>query len=120
MNRVIHFDISADEPERAITFYRAVFGWNIQKWDGPVDYWLVETGTGRPGIDGGIAHRKEHETTIVTIAVSSVDDALQKIEQAGGTVLQPKTSVRKVGYVAYCKDTEGNIFAVMEEDAFAP
>lgn len=120
MNRVIHFDISADEPERAIKFYRDVFGWSIQKWDGPVDYWLVETGTGRSGIDGGIALRKEHEMTIVTIAVSSVDDALQKIEQAGGTIIQPSTSIKSVGYVAYCRDTEGNIFAIMEEDASAP
>jgi predicted enzyme related to lactoylglutathione lyase len=119
MNRVIHFDISADEPQRAITFYRDVFGWNIQKWDGPVDYWLVRTGSGQPGVDGGIAQRKENETTIVTIAVQSIDDALQKIEHAGGTVIQPKTSVRKVGYVAYCRDTEGNIFAIMEEDVTA-
>ena len=120
MNRVIHFDISADEPERAIRFYRDVFGWSIKKWNGPVDYWLVETGAGEPGIDGGIAYRKEHETTIMTIAVTSVDEAVQKIEQTGGTVIQPKTSVSKVGYVAYCKDTEGNIFAIMEEDATAP
>ncbi|UCC12890.1 MAG: VOC family protein [candidate division WOR-3 bacterium] len=120
MNRVVHFDISVDEPQRAITFYRDAFGWSIEKWDGPIDYWLVKTGNGEPGIDGGIAQRKENETTIVTIGVTSIDDALDKIENAGGTVIQPKTSVRKVGYVAYCRDTEGNIFAIMEEDASAP
>ena len=120
MNRVIHFDISADEPQRAISFYRDVFGWNIEKWDGPVDYWLVSTGSDEPGIDGGIAQRKENEATIMTISVVSIDDALQRIERAGGTVIQPKTSIQKVGYVAYCRDTENNIFAIMEEDASAP
>ena len=120
MNRVVHFDISVDEPERAITFYRDAFGWDIKKWEGPVDYWLVSTGTGQPGIDGGIARRKENETTIVTISVASVDDTLQRIEHAGGTIIQPKTSIQEVGYVAYCRDTEGNIFAIMEEDASAP
>lgn len=119
MNRVIHFDISVDEPRRAIAFYRDVFGWEIKKWDGPVDYWLVSTGSRELGIDGGIAQRKENETTIVTISVASIDTALEKIEHGGGTVIQPKTSVRNVGYVAYCRDTEGNIISIMEEDASA-
>ena len=44
MPRVIHFEIPTDDPERAAKFYRNVFGWEIQKWDGPVEYWLVTTG----------------------------------------------------------------------------
>ena len=56
MPRVTHFEIPADDPERAADFYRKVFGWEIKKWDGPVDYWLVTTGSAdEPGIDGGIA-----------------------------------------------------------------
>jgi predicted enzyme related to lactoylglutathione lyase len=55
----------------------------------------------------------------VSIDVSSVDDSVKKIKEAGGTVLQPKTSIKGVGYIAYCKDTEGNIFSVMQEDTSA-
>ncbi len=59
MKRIVHFDISADDPERAVKFYTDVFGWSVQKWDGPMDYWLVTTGPkDEPGIDGGIAKRK--------------------------------------------------------------
>ncbi len=44
MPRPVHFEISADDPERALHFYQAVFGWKSQKWDGPQDYWLISTG----------------------------------------------------------------------------
>ena len=43
MSRVVHFEIHAENPERAVRFYTAVFGWTITKWDGPFDYWLVST-----------------------------------------------------------------------------
>jgi len=53
MTRVVHFEIHADDPERAAAFYRSVFGWEIRKWDGPFDYWLVMTGPREEmGIDG--------------------------------------------------------------------
>ena len=61
MPRVVHFDISVDDPERAIKFYTEVFGWKVQKWEGPMDYWLITTGDpGEPGIDGGLAKRRDH------------------------------------------------------------
>jgi len=33
--------------------YQKVFGWEINTWHGPEDYWLIMTGErGEPGIDG--------------------------------------------------------------------
>ena len=58
MARVVHFELAADDPERAAKFYEGVFGWQIQKWDGPQDYWLATTGPkDTPGIDGAIMRR---------------------------------------------------------------
>lgn len=86
MSRVVHFGIPADDPERSIKFYKTVFGWNFEKWDGPIEYWLVMTGPeDQPGIDGG-------------------------------QVIRPKMAVPGVGWMAYIKDTEGNIFGLMESD----
>lgn len=34
----IHFDIPADNPEKMAKFYQDVFGWKINKWEGPMDY----------------------------------------------------------------------------------
>ena len=60
MSRVVHFEIPADDPERAINFYEKVFGWRFEKWEGPIEYWLVKTGPeDQPGIDGGLTRRED-------------------------------------------------------------
>ena len=56
-NRVVHFDVYADDVERAIAFYQTVFGWTIAKVEG-MDYWLITTGEGERGIDGGLSKRE--------------------------------------------------------------
>jgi uncharacterized protein len=118
MPRVVHFELPADDPERLVKFYEDAFGWTIEKWDGPMDYWLVMTGPdGTPGIDGGIGRRGEGEAgAINSIDVPSVDEYVGKITDAGGTVVVPKRAIPGVGWLAYCKDTEGNTFGIMEED----
>ena len=116
MKRVVHFEIGADIPERAIQFYKEVFDWKIQKWDGPIDYWLTTTGEDdAPGINGAIKHRVGPEQTVInTIDVPSIDEFIHKIKSAGGEVVMPKTEIPDVGFHAYCKDTEGNIFGIIE------
>jgi len=117
MPRVCHFVINADDVERASAFYRDVFGWTIQKWDGPFDYWMVMTGEGEPGINGGMMKRPHPgASTVNTIAVPSVDEFVGRITANGGSVVMAKTAVPGVGYMAYCKDTEGNPFGIIEPD----
>jgi len=54
MNRFTHFELATDDLEKTAEFYRQVFGWKVEKWEGPVDYWLVAPGeAGTPGINGG-------------------------------------------------------------------
>lgn len=118
MGRVVHFEICADNVERAVKFYTDVFGWKINKWEGPIDYWLISTGKkSRAGIDGGLIKRMDPSaTTINTIEVHSVDDYMDKITKGGGKIVEPKTVIPGVGYYAYCRDTEGNILGIMEMD----
>jgi predicted enzyme related to lactoylglutathione lyase len=121
MLRIVHFEINADDPERAVKFYQEVFGWKIKKWDGPIDYWLVTTGPdNQPGINGGIMKREDPQaSTYNTVDVPSVDEFTKKITQNGGKIVVPKMAVPGVGWVAYCADTEGNVFGIMEEDPTA-
>jgi predicted enzyme related to lactoylglutathione lyase len=118
MGRVIHFEISADDPENLGKFYEQAFGWTVQKWGGPVEYWLVGTGAeGEPGIDGAIMPRDESlPQTVNTIDVASAEAAVEKVKTSGGTVLRDVQTVPGVGYFAYCTDPEGNIFGVMQSD----
>lgn len=122
MPRVIHFEIPTDDPERAAKFYRNVFGWEIQKWDGPVEYWLVTTGDeDQPGINGGLMRRPagERASAVNTIDVTSVDDFIIRIESAGGAVIVPKMPIPGVGWLAYCRDLDGNAFGIMQSDPAA-
>jgi predicted enzyme related to lactoylglutathione lyase len=121
MLRVVHFEINADKPERAVRFYSEVFGWKIEKWEGPMEYWLVSTGDeGAPGINGGLMKRTEPSAaTVNTINVPSVDDFLGKITENGGQIVMQKTAIPGVGYISYCQDTEGNTFGIIQEDESA-
>ncbi len=121
MPRVVHFDISADQPERALKFYTKAFDWQFSKWDGPFDYWLIRTGVEEePGIDGGMGVRSNPDAGITSIInVPSVDEYAARVVAAGGTILAPKQAIPGVGYLVNCKDTEGNGFAIMEDDEYA-
>lgn len=121
MSRVIHFDLSAKNPERASKFYSNIFDWKIEKFAGPDDYWVITTGTDdEPGINGGLMSRDDTDvSTAYSISVTSVDDCLEKIEKNGGTVVGTKKTIPGVGYFAYCEDTEDNAFGIIEWDTGA-
>ena len=113
MPRVVHFEISADQPVRAAEFYEKVFDWKINKWDGPQEYWLAVTGAdGTPGINGGIL--KGGGGTVNSIEVDSIDDFVAKTTASGGKVAMPKFEIPGVGHMAYCLDTEGNTFGLFQ------
>jgi predicted enzyme related to lactoylglutathione lyase len=116
MPRVVHFEIAAKEPERTAEFYANVFGWTVKKWEGPEEYWLISTNNGgKPGIDGGIHGTNNLFTGYVnTIEVPAIDDYLILINKSGGKVLTDKMTIPGVGFLAYCKDPDGNIFGLMQ------
>jgi predicted enzyme related to lactoylglutathione lyase len=116
MGRVVHFELPADNVERASEFYRTVFGWNFIRWEGPADYLLAMTGTESPGIDGAIVPREQFKSIVNTIDVDSVDETIATVTQQGGTVQMPKMAVPGVGWLAYFADTEGNLVGIMQND----
>ncbi len=82
-----------------------------------MDYWLVETGAAdQPGINGGITRRMAEATTVNTVDVPDVDEYVRKVEAAGGKVVMPKGKVPGVGDLAYCSDTEGNVFGIIQPE----
>ena len=123
MPRAIHFELYAEDPERAAKFYTDSFAWSVERWQGesgPV-YWLLTTGEeSLPGINGDIQRRSDPAAaTSIILAVSSVDDYAAKIAAAGGRVLRPKFAIPGIGYAAYFRDTEGNRFGIFQEDPTA-
>jgi len=119
MPKVVHFEIPAKDTKRAVAFYENAFGWKIGRYGAEeMDYWLITAGEDtEPGINGAIALKDDaHPTTINTVSVASFEVAVEKIKGAGGEVLGPKMAVQGVGYMTYCKDTEGNLFGIMQMD----
>lgn len=121
MPRVVHFEIGADDPDRATRLYKTVFGWQVSKWEGPIEYWLIKTGSDtEPGIDGAIMRRAApFMATVNAISVESVTDYQELVVKHRGQVIMPREAIPGVGYFAYCQDTEGNTFGIMQDDPSA-
>ncbi|MDD3006651.1 MAG: VOC family protein [Candidatus Pacebacteria bacterium] len=128
MPSIIHFEIHADDIERAARFYRETFGWKIEKWEGPAgapDYYMVSAKEDGNGIDGGIMKRESPapqgneavRSFVCTVGVNSIDDYMKKIETNGGKLTSPKMPVFDIGWLCYAEDTEKNIFGIMQNDA---
>jgi len=128
MNRPVHFEIHVENPDRAIAFYSGLFGWDFQKYgSGSFDYWLVTTGKdGTPGINGGMMRRMGKTVAmsdptpviayVCTIDVDNIDRAMQAAVKAGAVQALPKNAIPTVGWTAYLKDPEGNIFGLYQVD----
>jgi predicted enzyme related to lactoylglutathione lyase len=121
-NKVVHFELPADNLERAQNFYRNAFDWSINAVPG-MGYTLVQTtpsGTdGSPtesgAINGGmLARQAPIKNPVITIEVASIDASLEQIEKLGGRVVRDKQSVGEMGFAAYFSDSEGNVLGLWQ------
>lgn len=126
-NRVVHFEIHAADPQRAIAFYQAVFGWQFPQWMEEPPYWGVMTApqdSSEPGINGGLMTRigdgpeegAPVSCYVCTVQVDAYDDAHEKILGAGGKVALAKHAIPGMAWQGYYKDTEGNLFGIHQPD----
>ncbi len=114
MPRAVHFEIAADDLEKVALFYQAVFGWQLNWWKEGLPYIICNTGGGA-GISGAFTKRMmPNQSTTNTIDVPSVDEYVARVEAAGGSVLAPKMEIPEIGWLAYCRDIEGNVFGILE------
>ena len=127
MARAVHFEIHAANPKDMIGFYSKLFGWTFNKWDGG-DYWMIHTGPDdQPGINGGLMPRRGDlpepmaavNAFVITIDVDDVDDCVAHAQTLGGSIALPKMAVPGIGWLAYAKDPDGNIFGMMQTDTAA-
>jgi predicted enzyme related to lactoylglutathione lyase len=126
MGKVVHFEIPTDDFARAKEFYGSIFGWQLQDMQveamgeytlaltTPVDQ-ETQVPTEPGAINGGLMKRSaETPSSVITIAVDGIDDALKKIEAAGGSTVHARTEMPGMGAYAYFKDSEGNVMGLWE------
>jgi uncharacterized protein len=125
MRKVVHFEIPAEDVERAKGFYGSVFGWQLQTMQMPGGEYTSAMTTAvddqpqqpsEPGaINGGLMQRTEQTPSpVITIDVDAIDDTLQEVEAAGGTTVAPRTEIPGMGAFAYFKDPDGNVMGLWE------
>lgn len=128
-NRVIHFEIQADDIDRVSKFYKNVLGWEISPMmpaeEVGMDYWGITTGKSGAGINGGLYKRpakKEEQFYLYdcTVEVEDIDKAIKDIKANGGTITREKMEIPHVGWFAGAKDTEGNRFGIMQPTEWQP
>jgi predicted enzyme related to lactoylglutathione lyase len=119
----VHFEVPADDVERAKTFYREAFGWQIKAYPGMADYHGMTTAEVGPdmmplkpgAINGGLFQREPQlSTPVLTIGVDDIDEALQKVERLGGKVLMGRQAVADMGFTGYFTDPEGNVMGLWQ------
>ncbi len=129
MRKVVHFEIPADDLERAKTFYGSIFDWDLQSVPiegSEYDYTTIVTTPVDPqtqaptepgGINGGMSSKQFMQSPVITIDVDSIDDTLKQIEANGGSTITPRTPIPGMGAFAYFRDTEGNQLGLWETSA---
>ncbi|MFC5458394.1 VOC family protein [Massilia niabensis] len=127
MSRAMLFEIHASNPQSLIDFYSNLFGWSFSKF--PVgEYWTINTGPdSQPGINGGLLPRPapapgpmaSPNAFVITVDVDNLNASMTKVQGGGGMLCVPKMAIPGIGWLAYFKDPDGNIFGMMQMDASA-
>jgi uncharacterized protein len=118
MPNLVFFEICVDDLHAAADFYSRVFGWNIEPGTDDPDSWSINGDDPDWDIPGALTARFDEVTSAVnTIQVPSLEKCASAITKAGGKILGPPTEIEEVGYVQYCHDIEGNVFAILESTA---
>ena len=122
MDKIVHFEIPADDFERAKKFYSENFGWQLTSVP-EMSYTMVVTGpSGEKGptesgfINGGMFKRNNPDITtpLLVINVENIDESIDKIKSSGGVILKDKMNVGDMGIIAYFKDSEGNVVGLWQ------
>ena len=121
--KVVHFEIPFDDGDRARSFYKEIFDWQLVTMPEMGGYTLVMSGPStdqgptEPGfINGGMLSRTEAATSgpVVVVDVDSIEDSLARIGELGGSTVVRKTPVGDMGFAAYVTDPEGNVLGLWE------
>ena len=118
INTVAWFEIPVSDMKRAKAFYDTVLDIEIQVTDfgGILMGWFPDAGQ-VPGAPGSLVQQESyvpsHEGTLVYFSSEDLQTELDRIEGAGGKILQPKTQISpEHGYMGVFEDCEGNRMAL--------
>lgn len=127
MSKVIHFEVHADDVERAKNFYANVFGWQYQDYSeyvGAPYFGVIAGEEAEQGANGAILPRGAARPALgqglnsfcCTMGVADYDKTHDLIIKNGGEVALPKAALPGMAWQGYYIDTEGNTFGIHQPD----
>jgi uncharacterized protein len=116
-NAINWFEIPVTDFTRAKKFYETLYGAEIMEMPFPNGKYGMLPADMQNGVGGGIVQGEGFEPSEkgTIVYLNGGDDlsvALSKVEDAGGKILMPKTSIGGNGFMAHFLDTEGNRVAL--------
>lgn len=126
MNSVVHFEMPYEDKERMVQFYGKAFDWKMKKFGEEMGNYVTATTTETdpngmvktPGaINGGFYPKTPDmpaQYPSVVISVKDINEAMQKVRDAGGEVLGEPMDIPDVGRYVSFMDTEGNRVSLLQ------
>ncbi|MBS1902378.1 MAG: VOC family protein [Bacteroidetes bacterium] len=126
MNPVVHFEMGAHDTARMQKFYQMAFGWQTQQLGEEMGSYVLVTTTETdekgmvktPGTINGGFYKKTDDVTShapsVVIAVTNLDEMMEKVKAAGGKILRDPDDIPGVGKWVSFQDTEGNRVSMLQ------
>jgi predicted enzyme related to lactoylglutathione lyase len=116
-----YFDLTVQDLGEARRFFQSVLGWRFEKFPMPYEYYRITAGPeDEPGIDGGIGAVEDTQLsggqplTQVTIPVPNLDESIEKVKGAGGSVIEDKMTIPGIGWYATCAEPGGLKFGMIQ------
>jgi predicted enzyme related to lactoylglutathione lyase len=112
---VVHFEIHATDRKELKGFYQDLFGWKI-KDNNPLGYGIVDTDADKKGIGGGLYEQDSAPAVVIYVEVDDPEEYLDRVEDMGGDVIVPVTSIPGMVTYAVFEDPQGNKIGLVKKD----
>jgi predicted enzyme related to lactoylglutathione lyase len=114
MNKLVHFELTADDVTGTAKFYETVFGWTSSPTPFAQGYQLLDLGQGSP-VSGAVMDKKyAAQPAILWFDVASIEDTVEVIVKAGGRQVNEKQTLPGQAHVIYVADPNGTLFGLRQ------
>lgn len=126
MDPVVHFEMPYEDRQRMADFYTKAFGWKTEMLGAEMgDYVTAQTSETdekgfpkKPGMINGGFYKKGEDLALqipsVVVAVENIQDAMERVKQAGGTLIGEPMDIPGIGSFIALVDTEGNRVSMLQ------
>ncbi|MEY8042894.1 VOC family protein [Saccharopolyspora cebuensis] len=113
MGRLVHFEVTSDDPRSTAAFFEAAFGWAAE--DSPFcdDYFTLSAADGSM-VGAAMSAEYQNQRVIAWLSVDDLEKVMDSVVAAGGKAGGPINEIPGRGRVTYVADPQGTVFGLLE------